>query len=112
MYPLQYVNYEEQHYAEIKVLFKRALTKTSPIMLGDFNHGPGSPGNVTAMFPLHYGLMHSRGFYSPYVLRDGRCTVCSSNPVVRSLNSKEASIDHVYLPTVFSDRVLHSMVRG
>ena len=73
--------------------------------MGDFNHGPASPG-VTWDLPIHYGLMNARGFVSPYVLYDGRCTFCVANPfVARQGFTEDHIIDHVYVPTNMLNRV-------
>lgn len=107
--PLLYQSYEEQQYAELTTLFQLIVTKDMPILLGDFNHGPASPGNITWELPFHYGLMNARGFYSPYVLVDGRCTFCSTNPT--AFFPLDLIIDHIYLPTSTRRRVISSKVR-
>ena len=61
----------------------------TPIIMGDFNNGPAPPGDITWQLPFHYGLIAARGFVSPYVLEDGRCTFSASNTLV----------DHIYLTT-------------
>ena len=107
--PLLYQSYEEQQYAEISNLFPVVVPKDMPILLGDFNHGPASPGNITWEAPFLYGLMNARGFYSPYVLSDGRCTFCTSNPTTSPFPS-DILIDHIYLPTNMKERVISSRV--
>ncbi len=111
-YPLQYRNYEEQQYEELQVLFDAMQNKSHPVLMGFFHHGPAYPGSLTWKHPIHYGLIHSRGFYSPYVLEDGRCTLCASNPTVNSIrHNKDMVVDHIYLPTTTFKRVLFSTVR-
>lgn len=107
--PLLYQSYEEQQYDEITTLFPLVVAKNLPILMGDFNHGPASPGNITWELPFHYGLMNARGLYSPYVLDDGRCTFCTANPTTAPFPS-DIVIDHIYLPTNMKGRVISSRV--
>ena len=79
-----------------------------PILMGDFNHGPASPGGITWELPFHYGLMTARGLFSPYVFKDGRCTFCSANPTTNF--PSDIVIDHIYLPTNMKGRVVSSKV--
>ena len=44
MEPLLYDSYPEQHRDEILKLFEVIETMEVPIIMGDFNHGPGGPG--------------------------------------------------------------------
>ncbi len=45
--------------------------------------------------PTRNGLMNGRDFESPYVVRDGRCTLCISNPTAPF--PENILIDHIYL---------------
>ena len=83
------------------------------ILLGDFNHGPAvatSPGasEIGWSKPFHYGLVAARGFISPYLLYDGRCTFCSENPGTSFFSPPETSFifDHIYIPTSAFFRLL------
>ena len=79
--------------------------------MGDFNHGPASPG-MTWKAPFHYGLMNARGFVSPYVLYNGRCTFCGTNPLVaRQGFIGDRIIDHIYVTTNTLKRVKAVKVR-
>lgn len=49
--------------------------------------------------------MIARGFFSPYVLKDGRCTLCVENPFV--FNIFDELIDHIYITTDTAERVLN-----
>ena len=89
-------------------LFESVVTKDMPILMGDFNHGPASPGGITWLFPFNYGLMTARGFYSPYVFEDGRCTFCSTNPTTNF--PVDIGIDHIYLRTDMKGRMISSKV--
>ena len=42
--PLLYSSYPEQHGAEVLKLFEVVQTMEVPVLMGDFNHGPASPG--------------------------------------------------------------------
>ena len=42
--PLLYNSYSEQHADEIMKLFEVIQTMDVPVLMGDFNHGPASPG--------------------------------------------------------------------
>ena len=107
--PLLYNTYEEQQYNEIITLFGLLANKDIPILMGDFNHGPASPGNITWELPFHYGLISARGFVSPYLIEDGRCTWCIENPT--TLSAVNLVIDHIYLPTDISkERTINSEV--
>ena len=108
MTPLLYQSYDEQQYDEITTLLESVVTKDMPILMGDFNHGPASSGGIIWELPFHYGLMTARGFYSPYVFEDGRCTFCSTNPTANILSDKV--IDHIYLSTSMNERVISSRV--
>ncbi len=111
--PQQYTNYEEQHFTEIMTLFTQLNGIDTPILMGDFNHGPASPReNIIYEFPFQYGLMIARGFVSPYVLHDGRCTFCSDNPAVAITNYQfNLIVDHVYLlADMYKGRVISSKV--
>ena len=108
MSPLLFQSYDEQQYDEITTLFESVVTKDMPILMGDFNHGPASPGGITWIVPFNYGLMTARGFYSPYVFEDGRCTFCSTNPTTNF--PVDIVIDHIYLRTDMNERVISSKV--
>ena len=83
-----------------------------PVLMGDFNHGPAAPGGITWDYPFYYGLMTARGFYSPYVLRDGRCTWCLENAQAASFLPFNYIIDHIYITTNTMDRVRSVEVHG
>lgn len=81
--------------------------------MGDFNHGPivATPPDVPSLvpeFPLNYGFVNSQGFYSPYVIQDGRCTFCLENAIV---NIPSRILDHIYVPVTASERVVRAEVR-
>jgi endonuclease/exonuclease/phosphatase family metal-dependent hydrolase len=101
--PLLYDSYPEQHRDEILKLFEVIETMEVPIIMGDFNHGPGGPGGLTLKYPFYYGLMNARGFVSPYILKDGRCTACIDNHL-RNTNIDEL-VDHIYITTDTTERV-------
>lgn len=75
--PLLFSSYAEHQYNEILRLFDFVTSSRFPILIGDFNHGPAGPGNLTWLLPFNYGAMVARGLTSPYVLMDGRCTFCT-----------------------------------
>ena len=58
---------------------------------------------MTAAYPFYYGLMNARGFVSPYILKDGRCTACIDNHL-RNTNIDEL-VDHIYITTDTTERV-------
>ena len=107
--PLLYASYDEQQYDELLTLFELITSKDTPILIGDINSGPASPGNRWQL-PLHYGLINARGLVSPYVLEDGRCTVCNENPST-SDEQPDNNVDHIYIPTnTYKGRVISSKV--
>lgn len=107
-----YSTYDEQQYDEILTIFDLVNSKDTPILMGDFNSGPASVGDVRWELPFHYGLMNARGFVSPYVLRDGRCTFCADNPTVAVSGFPQSNVlDHIYLTTnSYKGRVISSEV--
>ena len=109
MFPYLFNSYEEQQFTEINTLFELIDTKDNPILMGDFNFGPASDGNVTWESPFNYGLMAARGFESPYVVRDGRCTFCMSNLAVPF--PEDILVDHIFVRTnAVTKRVISSRV--
>ena len=66
-------------------------------------------GNIQTEFPFYYGLMSAQGFFSPYVLKDGRCTFCTGNPF-NSLYAADEIVDHIYITTDTLERVLLAKV--
>ena len=44
VFPFRYTSYGEQHRDEIMKIFEVIETMKGPILMGDFNHGPGGPG--------------------------------------------------------------------
>lgn len=112
--PFLYSSYAEQQYEELVTLLDAAATTDSSILLGDFNHGPSvatpSQTGVSSIIyelPFNYGYVNARGYYSPFVILDSRCTICSENPAV-SLTSK--IVDHIYVPVTSSGRVVATKV--
>lgn len=103
VFPFLYSSYAEQQYDEVLKLFNFATKMTVPVLMGDFNHGPAAPGGIMWDLPLHYGLMNAQGFYSPYVLRDGRCTLCVEN--AQAVFPASFIVDHIYTTTNTMDRV-------
>ena len=59
-------------------------------------------------FPFYYGLMSARGFVSPYVLKDGRCTFCADNPL--NIFPDNMILDHIYITTDTTERVVYAKV--
>ena len=111
--PLQFRTYAEQHYGEVLTLMDQVSSIDTPILLGDFNHGPASTRRgVSYEFPFFYGLITAHGFVSPYVLHDGRCTFCSDNiAVALSGFTLDVVIDHIYVLTEsYKGRVLSAQV--
>ena len=110
--PLQYSNYDEQVYDQLLTLFELVSDIDVPIVMGDFHQGPASrSGNIAYIRPFHYGLMTAQGFVSPYVLLDGRCTICLDNPAVNARRSSNELIDHIFiLADSYKGRVLSSEV--
>lgn len=105
-----YSNYDEHHYDELLTIIDILTRKDVPILMGDINNGPATPGNTVWELPFHYGLIAARGFVSPYVLEDGRCTFCVDNPAV--VNQLDKLIDHIYITTdSYKGRVVSSKVR-
>lgn len=109
--PLLYSSYDEQQYDELRTLLELTTSKDTPILLGDFNHSPASPG-ITWSLPFHYGLVNARGLVSPYVLEDGRCTFCKDNPSEAAFGFPfDHILDHIYIETnSYQGRALSSQV--
>lgn len=110
MSPPLYSNYDVQQYDELLTLFEVLVSKETAILMGDINNSPASPGNVWEL-PFHYGLINARGFVSPYVLEDGRCTFCMDNPSVAIGGFQSHILDHIFLTTdTYQGRVISSKV--
>jgi len=65
------------------------------VLLGDFNHGPATPG-LSWELPVNYGLMTARGLLSVGALFCGQCTFCNDN--VLTGGTLDVHIDHIYIP--------------
>lgn len=81
--------------------------------MGDFNHGPtvATPPDVSEIiydYPIHYGVVNAGGYFSPYVLLDGRCTFCIENEKV---STPSRIVDHIYVPVTSTQRVIGAEVR-
>ena len=111
VYPFLYSTNDEQQYNQLLTLFDVVTRMETPILMGDFNNGPVPRGsNVTWKLPFHYGLINARGFVSPYVLQDGRCTLCVDNPSAFP-RSKNLVPDHIYVTAAsYRGRVIFAMV--
>ena len=68
---------------------------SSPVLMGDFNHGPASTG-VEAVFLTNYQKVIEEGFVSPYVSEVGKCTKCSENPLAGNSTIPKI-VDHIYV---------------
>ena len=44
VFPFRYTSYAEQHRDEVMKILEVIETMEVPILMGDFNHGPGGPG--------------------------------------------------------------------
>ena len=62
-----------------------------------------------SLYPFHYGLVNARGFVSPYVLKDGRCTFCADN-ALNLLFPVSQIVDHIYITTDTTERVVFAKV--
>ena len=112
--PFRFQSYGEQQFSELRLLLDLASASDHPVLMGDFNHGPAVPtptgvSGTAFEYPFHYGYVNARGFYSPYVVRDGRCTFCLENSMV---NIPSRIVDHIYIPVTSSARVVEAKVRG
>ena len=124
-----YSNYVEQNHDEVLTLLTKLGGINTPILMGDFSHGPAIPRrNVVYRIPYTYGLMTARGLVSPYVMRNGRCTICTDNPIIaRSLSDVSTPsvwttlhmdhnyvTDHIYvsLDAVYEGRVISAEVQS
>ncbi len=78
------------------------------VLLGDFNHGPATPG-LHWEVPTNFGLMAARGLFSVNALWCGHCTFCNDN-VLTGGAFPDLLIDHVYLPTGRASSVIRAEV--
>lgn len=70
------------------------------ILLGDLNTGPGGDG-IVAEAPEGFAALQDAGWDDPYIDLDGRCTFCSTNPlIVGADDNDDRLIDHVLLKGV------------
>ena len=105
VFPLLYSSYAEQQYDEVLRALDYATSVDVPVLMGDFNNGPAVPGGVSWVLPFHYGVLAARGFYSPYVLRDGRCTWCLENAQAVVFFPGSFILDNIFITTNTRDRV-------
>ena len=90
--PLLYQSYEQQQFHEIMILLEWLDNKKTPILMGDFNHGPVTVACSSWILPLHYGLLTARGMMSPYAMGEGVCTYYDYD------SNWQVVIDHIYIP--------------
>ena len=94
--PLQFSQYAEQQANEITVIHEFVENNSNCVLLGDFNHGPATPG-LSWYLPLNYGLMTARGLLSISATFCGQCTSCSDN-ILTGGQLLDIHIDHIYIP--------------
>ena len=94
--PLQFSQYAEQQANEITVIHEFVEDNSNCVLLGDFNHGPATPG-LSWYLPLNYGLMTARGLLSISATFCGQCTSCSDN-ILTGGQLLDIHIDHIYIP--------------
>ena len=80
---------------ETKQLLLAFPSSSSPILIGDFNHGPAATGLI-AEFAGSYQAVTEAGFISPYVREIGKCTWCSEN-VLTNGTTRPSIVDHIYV---------------
>ena len=97
--PLLYHSFEQQQLDEIGTTLAWTENKKTPILMGDFSHGPVTIANTSWRLPLHYGLVSAHGFTSPYVIQDGRYT------------NLMTVVDHIYIPSYMYKEVDSATVR-
>ena len=93
--PPQFNQYAEQQANEITVIHEFVGSTSNCVLLGDFNHGPATPG-LSWLLPLNYGLMTARGLLSISATFCGQCTFCNDNILTGGF--PDVHIDHVYIP--------------
>ena len=93
--PPQFSHFSEQQANEIKVIHEFVEDNSNFVLLGDFNHGPATPG-LSWELPVNYGLMTARGLLSTNALFCGQCTFCNDN--VLTGGTPNTLIDHIYIP--------------
>ena len=93
--PPQFSHFSEQQANEIKVIHEFVEDNSNFVLLGDFNHGPATPG-LSWELPVNYGLMTARGLLSVGALFCGQCTFCNDN--VLTGGTTDVHIDHIYIP--------------
>ncbi len=96
--PPQFPTASQQQADEIKQIHELVEDESRIVLLGDFNHGPATPG-LNWKLPLSYGLMTARGLFSANSLWCGQCTFCPQTENVLTGSSLGRIVDHVYLPT-------------
>ena len=105
--PLQFSQYAEQQANEITVIHEFVEDNSNCVLLGDFNHGPATPG-LSWYLPLNYGLMTARGLLSISATFCGQCTFCNDN--ILTGGSSDIHIDHIYIPANLISSVRRVMV--
>ena len=105
--PLQFSQYAEQQANEITVIHEFVENNSNCVLLGDFNHGPATPG-LSWYLPLNYGLMTARGLLSISATFCGQCTFCKDNILTGGI--PDGHIDHIYIPAYQISSVRRVMV--
>ncbi len=103
--PPQFSSVAVQQADEVKTVLEFVERENQVILLGDFNHGPATPGLIWTQ-PLNYGLMTARGLFSVNALWCGQCTFCAQENIFAA-DSDDAIIDHIFLPTSRISAVVH-----
>jgi endonuclease/exonuclease/phosphatase family metal-dependent hydrolase len=93
--PPEFSTYEQLNANETKQLLLQFPPDISPILMGDFNHGPGG-GGLIAEYEANYQILIDAGFISPYVRESGKCTWCTGNVLTES-DPNPNLIDHIYV---------------
>ena len=100
MGPQSFATYKDMNNHETEKLlqeFPANRKDSSPVLMGDFNHGPATTG-VESMFLTSYQKVIEGGFVSPYVSKVGKCTKCPENPLAGNTTGPNTGIvDHIYV---------------
>ncbi len=107
--PPRFSSIAEQQADEVKTILEFVERENQVILLGDFNHGPATPG-LPWELPLNYGLMTARGLFSVNAVWCGQCTFCAQENALAAPTGFTGVIDHIYLPTSRISAMFHAGV--
>ncbi|XP_013379821.1 uncharacterized protein LOC106151231 [Lingula anatina] len=96
-----FTSFKEQSLFEMDSLLKASWPNyVNSILIGDFNSNPAIPANdISGSLTDTYDLV-SQWYFSPYLMKIGKCTYCAENPLIPSARRFQLNklYDHIFVP--------------